>query len=164
LLSHNFELPENIANKDSQVIAWAVDKLRNYRDNFEFISEQMIKFEVFNYMISGIPDLILMPKDNKDIAELWDFKTGSRNEGTEKPYEFQLMTYAYALYKLKLIPENNLIKTVLCYIDDEKLVERSISKIDVDKYLSNYWNMISTPDQVNLDHCDKCPYGNICHQ
>jgi ATP-dependent exoDNAse (exonuclease V) beta subunit len=164
LLKNNFELPEEITKKDSQVTAWAVDKLKNYRDNFEFISEQMIKFEVFNYMISGIPDLILMPKDNKDTAELWDFKTGSRKEGTEKPYEFQLMTYAYALYKLNLVPKNNPIKTVLCYVDDENLVEQTVTKTDVDKYLSNYWNMISTPDQINSDHCAECPYGNICHK
>ncbi len=163
LLKNDFELPEEISNKDSQVTAWAVDKLRNYRDNFEFVSEQMIKFEVFNYMISGIPDLILLPKDDEHSAELWDFKTGSRKESTEKPYEFQLMTYAYALYKLKLVPKANPIKIVLCYVDDENLVEQSVSSEDVDKYLSNYWSKISTPDQVNQEHCSECPYGNICH-
>lgn len=161
-LKNDFQYPAEITEKETQLISWAVDKLRDFRDNFLFISEKMIKFEVYNYMISGIPDLIVLNKDKTQNSEIWDYKTGTRKESSEVPYTFQLMSYAYALYTLGEVSMDKQINLVLCYLDEQKLVEQLVSFADVDKYLSNYWKQTSNPDLTNQDHCLQCIYNSIC--
>lgn len=164
ILKNDFEFPKEISDKDAQTISWAVDKLKNYRDNFLFISEKMIKFELYQYMISGIPDLIILSKDQSKTTELWDFKTGKRKEEGEIPYVFQLMTYAYALYQLDEVKKDSPIKLVLCYVDDQNLVEKEVHYEDVDNYLSDYWAQVSTPEVINKEHCSQCIYNQICQE
>jgi len=167
VIINNFEYPEDLTKTDKNTISWAVDKLITYKENFMLISEQPIKFEVFDYMISGIPDLILLPKDKSNTehsAEVWDYKSGNRQADKELPYVFQLMCYGYALYHLGMIEQESQIKLVLCYLDEKEVVEQNISLSDVENYLNSYWKQLARPDLVNTDHCEKCSYGNICHR
>ena len=115
-------------------------------------------------MISGIPDLILFPKGNEENAQVWDYKTGNRSESKEKPYEFQLMTYAYALYEFYQYDKTKPINLVLCYVDDKNLVEQSVSFSDVEKYLYQFWSVINQPSQINEQSCEFCSFTNICHK
>lgn len=140
-----------------------VDNLKNYVDNFELISEKPIKFEIFGHMVSGIPDLILMPKDDKDL-EIWDFKTGSRQESTEESYWFQLYCYALSTYNLKLLSREKKIKLILYYVDTKQVVDKMVDFENVENYLFEYWGKLKRPWMVNLSHCEKCTYNNICQK
>jgi ATP-dependent exoDNAse (exonuclease V) beta subunit len=157
-------LPEDIDSKDRDAILWTVDKLKEFPDNSKFISEESTKFEFFNYMISGIPDLIILNPDGEKPPEIWDYKTGSIKESTSEIYHFQLVCYAYALYLKEDIPANESIKVVLCYIDEEKMIEKMYTKEDVENYLKPFWSDLTNPDKINPSHCESCPYGNICHK
>lgn len=145
-------------------INWTVDKLRVYLDNFELISEKSIKFELLNYMVSGIPDLIIHPKEEIGTSEVWDFKTGKFSEDKLRPYNFQLMSYAHALFNLNQVNSTSQIKIVLCFVDDKKIIEQSVSKEDVEKYLIKELINIKSPNIENLNECEYCPYKTICQK
>lgn len=164
VIKSDFNISISLTGRDLNSTTWAVDNLKKFRDNYEFISERTIKFELFKYMISGIPDLILFPKNNNHIAQVWDYKTGKRTESKEKPYKFQLMTYAYAIYEHYNYDKEKQINLVLCYVDDKNLVEQTVSFFDVEKYLEHYWSLINLPDKIDKESCEQCPYSNICHK
>lgn len=164
VIKSDFSLEIDLTGRDLISTIWAVDNLKKLRDNYNFISEKSIKFELFKFMISGIPDLILLPKDDISLAQIWDYKTGNRSESKERPYIFQLMTYAYALYEYYQYDKNKQINLVLCYVDDENKVEQIVSYNDVEKYLYQFWSLLNKPDQINEESCDLCPYSNICHK
>lgn len=143
-------------------INWTVEKLRDFLGNYNFISEKSIKFELLNYMVSGIPDLILSPLDEASVAEIWDFKTGKYSEDKLAPYHFQLMSYAHALYNLKQLEGNKPIKLVLCFVDDKKIVDQMVSKKDVENYLIKSLENLRHPEIENLNECEYCSYKTIC--
>ena len=91
---------------------WLVDKLRSYQDKFELISEKPIKFQLFGYMLSGIPDLVLKPREGNDSLEVWDYKTGKYSEDKLAGYYFQLMVYAYSQYVLEIINPEQLLSLI----------------------------------------------------
>ena len=163
-IKSDFLISEDIKASDKKSISWAVDKLKDYRDNYEFLSERMIKFEFYNYMISGIPDLLLFPKESVQDAQVWDYKTGHRSEFKEISYRFQLMAYAYALYNYYNYDKEKAISLVLCYVDQEELVEQKVSFSDVDNYLSAFWGKVNMPDQICEEFCSSCIYNNICRK
>ncbi|MCT4643264.1 MAG: UvrD-helicase domain-containing protein [Bacteriovoracaceae bacterium] len=140
---------------------WTVENLKNNMDNFEYISEKPIKFPLFNFMISGIPDLVCMPKKDNDL-EIWDFKTGRVKNEDDSSYHFQLYCYAYAMYSLNLYPKQKDIKIVLCYIDDKKIVDKTISFEFVNNYLFDHMSRVNESIVENTNNCTYCPYLNIC--
>lgn len=147
----------------NQVVNETVEKLKNYRDKFELHSEKEIKFELFHFMVTGIPDLYLLPKEKTETAEIWDFKTGRGSESKDKKYFFQLTAYAYALYKKEHLSLDQKIKMLIYYVDERKEVEKTVSFKDVENFLWTYWLEINRPDLCNTEHCKVCSYGNICH-
>lgn len=162
-IKSNFEellLDKNI----KKAVSFTVDKIKKYVDNYELISERPIKFEVFGHMVSGIPDLLLKPKNEIHDLEIWDFKTGSRKKETEASYWFQLYCYALAAYNLKLHNIDRRIKLVLFYVDTQQIVENEVSYENVNNYLFEYWSLLKRPWEVNLEHCESCLYNNICQK
>jgi ATP-dependent exoDNAse (exonuclease V) beta subunit len=147
---------------DSDGILWVVDNLEKYRENFYLVSEKQIKFELLGYMISGIPDLIIKPKHSTRGTEIWDFKTGAYSEDKLAPYYFQLYTYAYSQYILGITSDQSPTKLVLCFSDDKKIVEKTVSFENVEKYLIEMLGKTTTPDEKNLNECPFCPYQIIC--
>lgn len=145
-------------------VKWAVENLAKYRENFYFYSEKQIKFELFGYMISGIPDLILSHKGGEDSTQIWDFKTGAFSEEKLKPYYFQLYTYAYSQYVLEESSLEKPTKLVLCFVDEKKIVEKTVSFEDVEKYLTKELAKTMTPDVVDLSECEFCPFELICQK
>ena len=163
LIIDDFEHVNDLkSGRDEKNILWVVDKLKKYMDNSDLISEKPIKFELFGYMISGIPDLIVMPVDESSPCEVWDFKTGAFAESKLDPYYFQLYTYAYSQFILKKLGRDKLIKLIICFVDEQKLVEQEVSYVDVEKYLSKELFKLSTPEDVNTEKCEYCPYTVIC--
>jgi ATP-dependent helicase/nuclease subunit A len=159
-----FKADIEIADQIKKPINWVVENLKSYVENFEFVSEKAIKFDIYGHMVSGIPDLYLKNKQNGQLSEIWDFKTGQRGESKEKPYWFQLYCYAHAAYELNLVERENSIKLVLCYADNELIVDKNVSFNDVENYLFEYWCQLNRPDIINPDHCYQCLYNDICQK
>ncbi len=149
--------------KDIDSFNWAIEELKQKNDDFEYISEEMIKFPFFDQMISGTPDLVLTPKSSDHSLEIWDFKTGNREESKEVPYWFQLKAYAYA-YQI-LYPEylSTSVKLVLSFVDMKENIEKIFTHEELKDSLHNDWRLTSKPDMINQDHCSQCTFGNLCH-
>ncbi|WP_290733839.1 UvrD-helicase domain-containing protein [Halobacteriovorax sp. JY17] len=149
--------------KDIAAFDWTISKLKEKSLDYNFISEEMIKFPFFEQMISGTPDLVLTPKESGNQLEVWDFKTGQREEAKEVPYWFQLKSYAYA-YQV-LYPEfaDKPVKLVLSFADMQENVEVILTHQELKESLHKDWELTSKPDLINQDHCKQCTFGNLCH-
>jgi ATP-dependent helicase/nuclease subunit A len=161
-IEHNFIVPlESFNRPEHRAIEWTLEQLKPLRDCFEIISERPIKFQFFNFMISGIPDLILLPK-NDQLAQLWDFKTGKTSQDNLTNYWLQLNVYAYALYQLKIVHFSAEIELKLIFVDQEKILTKKVSYEECHQYLFPIWQAQNTPWVVKTEHCPHCPYGDIC--
>lgn len=159
-LSRNFTVPR-AGMKHVEAISYALDELRSIKDDYDFVSEVPLKFKFFNFMISGTPDLYLLPKKNQ-IAQVWDFKTGKISETALAHYWLQLKTYAYALYALGLVERNLSINLKLCFVDQKKMIELAVSWKEIEHELFKLWDSQNEPWKINSDHCAQCSYGDIC--
>lgn len=148
---------------DAAKVDWAVEKVHAIGENYQLISERQIKFEVFGYMLSGIPDLYALPVGS-GLAQIWDFKTGSADATKLAAYWFQLYTYAFGLFQLKQVSREKPINLVLCFLDEQKIIEQKVLFVDVEKYLKQSIAKVKTPWEKNLNHCGFCPYVPICEQ
>jgi ATP-dependent helicase/nuclease subunit A len=161
-IEKNFIVPRESFGTDHQKpIQWALDLLKNKQTDFDLIPEKQIKFRFFNFMISGIPDLVLLPK-GKQKAQIWDFKTGKMTQDNLTHYWLQLSTYAYALFELGQIDQLSEVELVLCFVDQEKLLEKSINLAQCHSDLYPVWRSQNDPWKVNLEHCSQCSYSSIC--
>jgi CRISPR/Cas system-associated exonuclease Cas4 (RecB family) len=161
-IGRNFVVPrESHQSENEAPIEWALNELKTKVNEYHLVSEKQIKFPFFNFMISGIPDLLLLPKDNQ-IAQVWDFKTGRITVEGLKHYWLQLSVYAYALYELKIIPSDRDIELVLCFVDQQKIIKEKVNFEDCSKDLYPIWRSQNEPWKVNLEHCSQCSYGSIC--
>jgi hypothetical protein len=113
-------------------------------------------------MISGIPDLVLLPKVKTANAEIWDFKTGKITQENLNHYWVQLKAYAYALYVLGLVEKSVSIETKLCFVDAEKFLNLSVNWETVQRELFPLWRSQNDPWITKTDHCGQCSYGDIC--
>ena len=158
----NFIVPRSIFGTDLQEpVEWALNHLKVFKADFEFIPEKQIKFELFNFMITGIPDLVLLPKTHQK-AQVWDFKTGRITQEKLNHYWLQLSAYAYALYQLGSIEKSEEIELVLCFVDEKKNLHQSISYKKAVEDLYPLWRSQNEPWKTNPDHCSQCSYGSIC--
>ncbi len=153
---------EEAKKQDHEAVNWGLAELKPFQLSHEFISEEPVKFSFFGHMISGTPDLILEPK-NEGHAEIWDFKTGKRSEEKEVPYWFQLYTYALAIYELGSLDKSEQVKLCLSYLDMKRNVTKTVSYSEVVEYLYKYWKKLDSINSVNLEHCTRCMFSNICH-
>lgn len=161
-IERNFVVPrESHGTENEAPIHWALNELKTKTDDYHLVSEKQIKFPFFDFMISGIPDLLLLPKDNQ-IAQVWDFKTGRITVEGLKHYWLQLSIYAYALYELRVIPRDRDIELVLCFVDQKKIIKETVNFENCRKDLYPIWRSQNEPWKVNLDHCSQCSYGSIC--
>jgi CRISPR/Cas system-associated exonuclease Cas4 (RecB family) len=125
------------------------------------IPEKSLKFKFFNFMISGIPDLLLMPKANQK-AQIWDYKTGRITQENLTHYWVQLKVYAYALYELGRIPASSEIILKLVFVDQKEILEINVSRSQCESDLFPLWQSQNQPWKINSDHCTQCIYGDIC--
>lgn len=126
-IMRNFIVPRASFGTDQQApIQWALDLLKEKQTDFELVPEKQIKFKFFNFMISGIPDLVLLPKGNQK-AQIWDFKTGRITQDNLDHYWLQLRIYAYALYELSIISKLEEIELTLCFVDQKQTISKMVS-------------------------------------
>lgn len=142
---------------------WIQGLIEKAKEDFELIPEKVVKFPLFNQMIAAIPDLILKPIVDDKRWEIWDYKTGNRDEEQEKKYEFQLKCYAYSLYVLGQVPKEQSIKVRLLYIDMKEDVQFDLNYQEILSTLSHLWPKLSALHEINSQHCQSCIFGNICH-
>ena len=161
-IEHNFIVPlESFNSEFKKPLTWILDELKQHSGEFEFMAEKPLKFRFFNFMISGIPDLILLSKGEKD-TQVWDFKTGRITESNLSHYWIQLQAYAYALFILKRIPISSQVILKLAFVDKEQILEKVVSFSDCRDELYPLWSLQKTPWKINTDHCSQCSYGDIC--
>ena len=143
-------------------ITWAHSLAKRFSENYEIISEQMIKFSFFGQMISGTPDLVFISPEEQIVV--WDFKTGERNCDNEESYWFQLMSYAYAYANLKHFAQDKKVELSLLYLDQQEAVTRILSLYELGRVLFSYWRKTEFLNQVNSKHCSYCDYSTICQK
>lgn len=161
-IERNFVVPREIFGSDLQApVGWALELLRDMADDYALIPEKQIKFKLFNFMISGIPDLVLIPKGNKK-AQVWDFKTGRITKDNLSHYWLQLKTYAYALYEMGNISLEDEVELVLCFVDQKETLKLSVTFPQCEADLYPVWRSQNEPWKINSDHCSQCSYGSIC--
>jgi ATP-dependent exoDNAse (exonuclease V) beta subunit len=161
-IEKNFVVPRAIFSTEQHApVEWALEQLRLLRDDFEMIAEKSLKFKFFNFMISGIPDLLLMPR-SEQIAQIWDYKTGRITQENLAHYWVQLKVYAYALYELGRVPHSSEIILKLVFVDQKQTLELTISREQCLKDLFPLWRSQNEPWKTNPDHCAQCTYGDIC--
>jgi ATP-dependent helicase/nuclease subunit A len=161
-IAGNFIAPREVFGTENQAsVEWALNLLKDLPPDFEMVPEKSLKFKFFNFMISGIPDLVLLPK-GKHNAQVWDYKTGRITQENLEHYWVQLTVYAYALYELKKIPLESEVELVLGFVDEQKLLKQTVTRSICKEKLYPIWVSQNEPWKTNLDHCTQCSYGDIC--
>jgi CRISPR/Cas system-associated exonuclease Cas4 (RecB family) len=164
LVKRNFILPR-IVDLDSRAlegINWVsgLFKEKYFSGEYDFISEEPLKFAIFGQMISGTPDLIIQPRVRKGSSsiEIWDYKTGRYNEKKSLPYWFQL--YCYGLSQSG--EESQSVKLVLAFIDEQKEYSQTLTVSELKSRIFTVWDKLSKPDEINREHCASCEFGGLC--
>ncbi len=125
----------------------------------KIISEKEIKFKFFGQMINAIPDLLLV---DDNTFEIWDFKTGMREELSEEAYWFQLMAYAFAVGLSDQIDMEKEFTLKLLYLDQFDVVSKTLKLKEIHSILYLVWKKTDDLSQTNRSHCPFCEYRSIC--
>ncbi len=161
-IEHNFIVPrESFSTEQRAPIEWALEQLKPLASDFDMQAEKSLKFKFFNFMISGIPDLVLSPKGNQK-TQIWDFKTGRITQDNLAHYWLQLSVYAYALYELNRVPISSEIELKLVFVDQKEILVKTLDHTQCRSELYPFWRSQNEPWKTNPDHCAQCPYGDIC--
>jgi ATP-dependent exoDNAse (exonuclease V) beta subunit len=160
IIQNGLVLPLALINSnEAKYYSWVMEELKKYQ-NWEFISERALKFEIFHYMISGTPDLII--KSGQQV-EIWDFKTGKPNQEKERPYWFQLMAYAKAAEQIYQLQASCKIILKLVYLDTQEIRTLELNLIEITSRLAVEWDKLSDLNQIEPTHCSSCPYDTLCN-
>jgi ATP-dependent helicase/nuclease subunit A len=161
-IEHNFVVPrESFSGTQREPIQWALDQLKELSVNYQLIAEKALKFRFFNFMVSGIPDLLLIPKTNQN-AQVWDFKTGKMNKENLAHYWVQLKAYAYGLYQLQRVDFSSEIELKLIFVDHQQVLTEVVNFQRCQQDLYPLWQSQNQPWKINSEHCTQCSYGDIC--
>lgn len=161
-IEHNFVVPrESFGSEYREPIEWALNQLKELSHEYELIAEKPLKFKFYNFMISGIPDLVLIPK-SQQIAQIWDFKTGRITPENLNHYWVQLKAYAYALYELGRVPLSSEIELKLIFVDKKEVLSLKVTRLSCSQDLYPIWRSQNEPWSTKTEHCTQCPYGDIC--
>lgn len=157
----NFVCPLDVPENERDVVEYPLKLLRDM-NGYQMFTERPVKFSLFGQMISGTPDLTLIPDSKNQMPEVWDFKTGRQKEDSELAYWFQLFCYAIQASHEMGLSNDEKIKVALVYVDEKKFVEKVLSKKEIESKLFSAWKNLANFDQVNESHCSSCSFGNLC--
>lgn len=157
----NLICPLDVSKKDQPAVEYGIELLKK-KNSYRFVTEVPVKFSLFGQMISGTPDLILLPEVKTKAPEIWDFKTGTQKENSELAYWFQLYCYGIQTCDEQGLSDEDEIILALVYVDEKKIVEQKLSKKYLKEKLFLEWQKLANFNQVNLDHCSTCSFGNLC--
>jgi len=159
----SLNLQKQLDKRSSEAVEWAIKKVQSEYEHFDWVSEKLIKFDFFGQMISGTPDLVLIPKNKQDEFVIVDFKTGRSNPTKEVPYWFQLKAYAHAINSTQSQSAFSKVRLELWFVDDKEVKSESFTLKEINQFLDLSWSKLSSPSTVNTEHCSKCSFGKICH-
>jgi ATP-dependent helicase/nuclease subunit A len=156
---NRFTLPVHWVNSpDKKKMEWALNEVQTLCSGSQLKSEIQMKFPLFGFMLTGIPDLVAYGKD----LEIWDYKTGRPDEGTQLKYWQQLMIYAWGHWESGLVSRASEVILRLCYLDTQQLLTKKLSYQEVQTELFPIWKRLSELDRIDETHCPKCPYRSLC--
>lgn len=156
---NRFNLPLQWVNSpDKQKMEWALNEVQKLCANSKLKSEVQMKFSLFGFMLTGIPDLVAYGDD----LEIWDYKTGRPDENTKLKYWQQLMIYAWGHWESGLVSRASEVVLRLCYLDTQQLLTKKLSFKEVQTELFPIWRRLSELDKIDESHCPKCPYSSLC--
>lgn len=159
----SLNLQKQLDKRSAESVHWAINKIQEEYGDFEWISEKLIKFDFFGQMISGTPDLVLIPKNDPDEFVIVDFKTGRSNPTKEVPYWFQLKAYAHAINITQSQSAFSKVRLELWFVDDKEVKSESFTLNEINQFLDQSWSKLSSPSSMNSEHCSMCSFGKICH-
>ncbi len=166
IIKNDFNFLDNtkLNRQDNEALHWIVDCLQKKRAqrDYSFISEKLIKFPLYGLMITGIPDLFLLPKNQNSPVEIWDFKSGANNPETEINYWFQLYLYGHALYMLGYLKKSEKIVLILSYLSEKKNSEVVLDFISLGDHLKKMISLLSDLGKKNATHCSQCQFNLLC--
>ncbi|GAB4009511.1 MAG: hypothetical protein Fur0010_00260 [Bdellovibrio sp.] len=148
-----------ISLNDEKLLKWIDEVLSPYR-NSQLLSEKIVKFSINGFMISGTPDLLIVDEKTQ-LAEVWDFKTGRRNEDKEDHYWAQVVLYAFYLaetYKFQKV------KVKLIYVDEFQIAEKELGFKQIVEKVNQLWKLTTQSHLINRSHCSSCSFGNLCRE
>lgn len=153
---------KDLGARESTAVKWATDKVLEEHSSLKVISEQPIKFDFFGQMVSGTPDLVLLPSKDEELIVV-DFKTGAPGGDKESPYWFQLKCYAHAIQSTQLEHNFKNVKLELWYVDAQIVKTEQKTLEQINQELSREWSKLARPFRPVIEHCSKCSFGKICH-
>jgi ATP-dependent helicase/nuclease subunit A len=157
-LAHQKEL----GSSEKRAVEWGIKKILESASEQELISEKALKFDFFGQMVSGTPDLVILPEIG-DRFKIVDFKTGRPSTQKEEPYWFQLKCYAHAVKTLNTMRDFKVADIELWYVDTQEVKSQSLTSDEIRQELAMWWSNLSSLGQVNTNHCAQCSLGKICH-
>ncbi|MDB9786612.1 UvrD-helicase domain-containing protein [Bacteriovoracaceae bacterium] len=151
----------HIENSDYTIVEWVRKLVVNEILDCHTHSERPIKFPLFNYMISGTPDVLFVNKD-RTFLRIWDFKTGQYSEKEEANYWLQLFCYSYGMYANGVISKDVKGEIAIVYLDERLVRRKPIEFNFINEYLFSFWKKLSDLSIKNDMHCHQCQYQQIC--
>jgi ATP-dependent exoDNAse (exonuclease V) beta subunit len=153
---------DSLPTSDQRQVRWA-GKLAQQESELgkNLIAEVEVKFDFFGMKISGIPDLVIIDDKNKKI-EVWDYKTGRRDEKKDAVYSTQLRYYAYGLAKLDQNRRNYNLSASLLYVDSQQKVDFAFSYDQLKEFLFQEFSKMNQLTQENRENCQFCMFRQLC--
>jgi superfamily I DNA/RNA helicase/CRISPR/Cas system-associated exonuclease Cas4 (RecB family) len=144
-------------------LKWIGDKLGNFYHSHQVIPELELKFESGGQVISGTPDLIIMPFGSKGLIRIWDYKTGMDHPSVKESYYYQLYFYAIGVAKVFSLDTHSLsFELSLVYIDLNRFESLTLTFLEIEIKIKEFWSTFMLNPTRNPDHCSLCNYNNIC--
>ena len=141
---------------------WVAQYLEQYKDNYQFISEEGLRFPLEGIVLSAIPDLVLQPAKfagGENPVVILDFKTGSgRNSAA---YEAQVMAYAYGYYQLGRVKKDAPMQVGLIYLDQQDIKVHPTSWPEVECFWQTLWPQLASLEP-RKDACEECSFRIFC--
>lgn len=156
------ELIDNLANLKIINPEKLVNDWGNYKLQGILKFEQELRFSLHGAMILGSYDVFWQDPD-KQLFEVWDFKTGSLDESVRKTYEFQVALYCYALYQLGQVPYDQNILTKIIFLDLDQTIKVKYSFDQLIIMVQDFWATFGSYHIKNLNHCQHCSYTVFCN-
>ena len=154
------ELTAQLKADEQKTIDYVDSEFNKEKKYYDFISEELFKFPFAGQMVSGTPDLIMIPKGEENFKVV-DFKSGKLQQN-KKAYWYQLYLYGYACYWYELLPKQKNIEYQLMFFDAQKSFSQVMGFDELEKKLFEMWKRVALLEQKTSEHCESCEFQAIC--
>ena len=145
--------------EERRMLEWVKKSLSGFYElGAEIFSEIPVKFSLSGQVISGTADLVAFGRD-RDFLEVWDFKTGRRDES----YWFQLLCYAYGFAGKYALRGGQAVNVAVVYLDKREITKKTLYLSQIKDEIEREWLKMDNLTKTNGEHCSSCCYQNLCH-